>query len=375
MSQPTPSTDERAHHSRRPPSLRLGEQPTPAVGAIPPDHGLPLQTTAGSAKPKRLLRRIWLGLLIGLAALMSLACTGILYQAIATAVDQHASAPAGRLVDVGGYRMHLHCTGAGSPTVILESGAGAPSAVWAWVQPAVAQQTRACAYDRAGLGWSDSATLPRDAASIARELHELLLRAGESGPFVIVGHSLGGQYALMFAEHYRSDTAGLVLVDAQHPDTMFRLPAAQAMLRQQQQQIKSLIILSRLGIVRLFNMAPADTRLPAEAQTAMNKMKNSSDAIVAMNAEMQAISTNRSQLQAAGGLGSMPLTVLSATEHGTPELETYTLGLQRELARLSTNSSHDIITGADHASLLTDQHDAQRTSTAIAHVVEAVRER
>ena len=334
-----------------------------------------MPASSTNSPPPRLLRRVGRWLLIGLAVLICLVGTGMLYQAIGTAVDRRTFAPPARLIDVDGYRMHLHCTGAGGPTVVLESGAGAPSSVWAWVQPAVAQRTRVCSYDRAGLGWSDSGPQPRDAASIARELHQLLLRAGESGPFVLAGHSLGGQYSLMFAEHYDQDTAGLVLIDAQHPDTMFRLPAAQAIERQQQQQISMLIVLSRLGIVRLFNMAPADARLPAEAQAAMNMTKNSTDIVLAMNAEVRAISTNRNQLHAAGGLGSTPLTVLSATEHGTPELEPYTLGLQRELAALSTNSHHDIVTGADHASLLTDQHDAQRTIAAIGHVVDLVRER
>ena len=182
--------------------------------------------------PPRPLRRIGRALLIGLAVLICLAGTGMVYQAIGTALDRRNFVPPGRLVAVDGHLMHLHCTGVGSPTVILESGAGAPSSMWAWVQPVVAQQTRVCSYDRLGLGWSDSGPHPRDAASIARDLHELLLRAGESGPFVLAGHSLGGQYAHMFAEHYGADTADLVLIDAQHPDTMFRLPAAQAIQRQ-----------------------------------------------------------------------------------------------------------------------------------------------
>ena len=101
----------------------------------------------------RLLRRIGRRLLIGLAVLLCLAGAGMLYQATATVADRRTSTPAGRLVDIDGHRMHLHCTGTGSPTVLLESGAGAPSSVWAWVQPAVAEQTRVCSYDRSGIGW------------------------------------------------------------------------------------------------------------------------------------------------------------------------------------------------------------------------------
>lgn len=333
---------------------------------------------AGSLAPprrRRLRVRIGRWLLIALAVLVGLVGTGMLYQAIATALDRRSFTPAGQMVDLGGYRLHLHCTGAGAPTVVLESGAGAPTSVWAWVQPAVAQQTRVCSYDRAGLGWSDSSPHPRDAASVARELHMLLTRAGETGPFVVAGHSLGGQYALMFAEQYRQETAGIVLIEAQHPDTTFRLPAAQAVQRKQEQQISMLIVLSRIGIVRLLNMAPADDRLPAEAQAAMNMTKNSTAIVTAIQAELLEIPTNRQQLHGSGDLGSTPLTVVSATEHGmTPELESYTAGLQRELVALSTKSHHDIVAGADHSSLATDQNDAQHTVAAIGAVVEQVRD-
>ena len=338
---------------------------------------MPTSVKAGpSAKsPRRLLRRIGRVLLIGLAVLICLAGTGAVYQARGTAADRRNFTPAGRLIDVAGYRMHLHCMGAGSPTVILESGAGPSSPVWAWVQPAVAQRTRVCSYDRAGAGWSHPVPGPRDAVRIAGELRALLRLAGESGPFVLAGHSVGGQYALMFAEHYEQDTAGLVLIDALHPDMLSRLPGGQKIGQQQQRQISLLILLSRLGIVRLFNLASADARLPAEAQAAIDMTKNSTDSVIAMKAEMQAIATNGSQLHAGGDLGSTPLRVLSATDHGAPELEADTLGLQRELAALSTNSDHEIVTGADHTSLVTDQHGARHTIDAIIDIVELVRQR
>jgi pimeloyl-ACP methyl ester carboxylesterase len=270
--------------------------------------------------------------------------------------------------------MHISCTGQGSPTVVLEAGAGAPSGVWAWVQPEVAQQTRVCAYDRAGLGWSEPGPQPRDAASVAQELHTLLQRAGERGPFVLAGHSLGGQYALMFAEQYPDETAGLVLIDAQHPDTLFRSPESQAIYRQQQQQIGMLVILSRFGIVRLLGLAPADSRLPADAQAAQNMAKNTTDLVTAMQAELQAVPTSRDQLHAGGDLGDLPLVVVSATEHGMPsELEAYAIGLQRELAALSTNSRHEIVSGADHNSLVAEQSDSQDTVAAIRSILALAR--
>jgi len=298
----------------------------------------------------------------------------VLYQAIGTVHDRQTSPPPGKLVDIGGAAMHLHCTGSGSPTVILESGAGTPSPIWAWVQPEVAHLTRVCSYDRAGLGWSDSGSRSRDAASVAQHLHTLLMEGGETGPFLLAGHSLGGQYALMFAHIFGDETAGLVLVDAQHPDMMFRLPEARALEQEQRRQISMLVVMSRLGIVRLLDLARADPRLPAEAQASLNTAKNSTAMISALREELEALPTNRAQLESAGHLGDLPLAVLSATEHGTPNLESYGAGLQRELSALSTNSRHEVVAGADHASLVTAQTTARRTAASIRNLVQQIRQ-
>ena len=170
------------------------------------------------------------------------------------------------------------------------------------MQPQVAQQARVCAYDRAGLGWSEPGPHPRDAGSVAQRAPHALQRAGETGPFVLAGHSLGGQYAPMFAERYPAETAGLVLIDAQHPDTLFRIPEAQAIYRQQLQQANMFVILSRLGIIRLLGMAPADPRLPTDAQAALNMAKNVTDLVTVYQAELLAVPTSREQLDAAGDL-------------------------------------------------------------------------
>ena len=325
-------------------------------------------------RPGRRRRRAGRWLVVALLVLIGLAGAGMLYQAIGTVRDRRTSAPPGKLVDVGGSTMHLHCTGTGSPTVILEPGAGSPSPIWAWVQPEAARLTRVCSYDRAGLGWSESSARPRDAATIAQDLHTLLRDGGETGPFVLVGHSFGGQYALMFASLFGEETAGLVLIDAQHPDMMFGHPEARTMEQQQRRQVSLLAVLSRLGIVRLLGLAPADARLPAETQQALNRAKNSTAMVNALRDELEALPTNRQQLHDAGTLGNLPLFVLSATEHGTPELETYGASLQRELAALSTNSRHEIVAGADHSSLVTEQHNAHRTAAAIQAVVQRVRQ-
>jgi len=125
-------------------------------------------------------------------------------------------------IDVGGYEMYLHCMGTQSPTVILEAGFGDVLDTWSLVQPEVARSTRTCAYDRAGLGRSDPGPAPRDGIQIVRELHALLINAGIEGPYVLVGHSLGGMYMRLFADYYPEEVVGLVLVDSAHIDQFER---------------------------------------------------------------------------------------------------------------------------------------------------------
>lgn len=125
-------------------------------------------------------------------------------------------------VDVGGYEMYLYCVGVGAPTVILEAGYNDVAETWSLVQPEVARFTRVCAYDRAGLGQSDPGPEPRDSLQMVKELRALLENAGIKGPYVLVGHSLGGMYVRLFADRYQQDVVGLVLVDSSHIDQFWR---------------------------------------------------------------------------------------------------------------------------------------------------------
>jgi len=133
----------------------------------------------------------------------------------------------GRLVDVGGWRLHLNCTGEarpGQPTVILESGVGDFSVEWSLVQPHVAEFARVCSYDRAGDGWSDVGPHPRTFRQIVYELHMLLGRAGEHAPFVLVGHSYGGWLVRLYQSTYPAEVAGMVLVEAGADDPLRMMP-------------------------------------------------------------------------------------------------------------------------------------------------------
>jgi pimeloyl-ACP methyl ester carboxylesterase len=127
--------------------------------------------------------------------------------------------PPGKLVDVGGYRLHLNCTGKGGPTVVLIAGGGDFSFDWSLVQPDVSRFTRVCSYDRAGLAWSDPGPIPRTMRQEAYELHLLLKAARIKAPLVLVGHSIGGLIARVYAEQYPNEVAGIVLVDPTHEDT------------------------------------------------------------------------------------------------------------------------------------------------------------
>lgn len=146
---------------------------------------------------------------------------------VAAAVAQNTPSPPfpapGRLIDVGGWRLHLNCSGQVSPSrpaVILEAGAGDFSVDWSLVQPQVARFTRVCSYDRAGAGWSDLGPRPRTLQQQVWELHALLEKAGEKSPFIVVGHSYGGWLARLFAQTYPADVFGLVLVESGAEDPL-----------------------------------------------------------------------------------------------------------------------------------------------------------
>jgi pimeloyl-ACP methyl ester carboxylesterase len=152
--------------------------------------------------------------------------------------------PLGQLIDLGGYRLHLLCSGAGQPTVVLEAGLGDSCLVWAEVQRRLSLDTRVCSYDRAGFGWSDPGPKPRCYQRAAEELHELLARADEKGPFVLVGHSAGVNSARLFAETYPEEVAGLVLIE---PPLLGKVsPLLVAVLKAMRLALAGL---SRLGII------------------------------------------------------------------------------------------------------------------------------
>jgi pimeloyl-ACP methyl ester carboxylesterase len=338
------------------------------ISSVPPLPGKP-----------RSRAMTWLvrGCLILLALPFLLAIIGAIYQAIASELDQRNYPPPGQLVDVGGYRMHLYCTGAnvdGSSTVILEQGLGGISSGWALVQPEVAKVTRICSYDRAGMGWSDPSPEPRDAQQIAQELHTLLHNANIPGPYVLVGWSFGGLYVREYASQYGDEVAGLVLLDSSHPDQWTSTPEGQAQFETNARIYSVAPALVRLGVMRVMGLLQPASGLPSPQNEALEASFAATKDWDAQSAEFLASPATATQVRESELLDNTPVFVLTATEHGTPpKQEQLWQDWQTELASLSNNTVHQIVHGADHASFWRDPETVKVSIAAILDVVEAAR--
>ena len=316
----------------------------------------------------------WIG--AGLAALILL---GLAYQAIATQMDQRNYLPPGQLVDVDGYSLHLFCIGEnndGRATVILETGLGgfATSSDWARVQPEIAKTTRVCAYDRAGLGWSDPGPQPRDAQHIAAELHTLLQNSHTPGPYVLVGWSFGGLYTREYVDLYREDVAGLVLLESSSPEQCTSTPAWQAQCASNARNAFIAHVLAPFSVIRIIGLFQPATGLPDPQNRELLAAFSAAKDWDAQNAEYQSSSATNNQVLNSKALGAIPLFVLTATEHGAaPELEQQWQMWQSGYTALSTNSVQRVVPGATHESLIFSSKGARITIEAILQVIEAAR--
>ena len=329
----------------------------------------PTEEKAQDARPRKGLGS-WIrrGLVWMFAVLLALAVIGAIYQAVATQIDQRTYPHPGEMVDVGSHSLHINCVGQGSPTVILDAANLGMSAHWVRVQQQLAQTTRVCAYDRAGMGWSGPGPEPRDARQISSELHTLLKGADTEGPYVLVGHSYGGLYARMYAARYPNHVAGVALVDSSHPEQFTRSPEGRAMYEQTNRQGAVIPFLTRLGLVRLTNFYPAHPDLPSQQREQIEAFNSSTQQVATTVEEFRATPETNAQVHGTGSLGDKPLAVITAGEQSSDWLE-----MQDELAALSPNSIHRVVDGATHESLLYGKGDSLVTSAAVEQVVEAVR--
>lgn len=334
--------------------------------------------TTPSTAARRVLRWLGLGLLILLALLIVLLAVGAGYQAWATGRDRRAYPPPGRLVDVGGHRLHIVCQGTGTPTVVLDALGDGTSVYWAHVQPLVAEQTRVCAYDRAGRGWSEPSPLPRDGATLAAELHALLA-ASEPGPYVMVGHSFGALIARLFADAYPDEVVGVVLVDG--GTTAIRgdrfPPEAHARFASEAQLMRMAPWMARVSIFRWVGNPPPP--LPPDQQAMAAAHYGSTALWTSLRDEAAALPQTDAQVDATGDLGDRPLGIVLGTAAwltpGAPMDAARRVfnELHSELQTLSTNSAVWVIEGAGHVTLVADPVYAEQTAAAIRSVVDAAR--
>jgi pimeloyl-ACP methyl ester carboxylesterase len=331
---------------------------------------------------KRIVK--WIAIVIG-GCLALLLVVGAVWEQVERRQVVAAYPAPGRLVDIGGgRRMQIECRGAGTPTVLFETGLDYfGELAWAKVYGRVAEFTRACAYSRAGIVWSDDKPGPHDGLGAARDLHATLAAAGEKGPFVLVGLSLGGPYSTIYTGLYGDQVAGLVYVDASHPDQLKRF---EAVLGEKQADGKSAIQaagkwVSWTGIPRLVASRARNSHgetigsmLPKAREIALAFFATSLGPMVS---EREAMPATLDEAGAYRNLGTRPVVVLT---HGKPtpdmskaEAEKFDktwLELQKNMATWSSHGTQRTISDAGHY-IPNDDPDA--VIAAIREVVDDVR--
>jgi pimeloyl-ACP methyl ester carboxylesterase len=287
---------------------------------------------------------------IGVVALAATTMLGLVaYGAIAEGLFFRRHPPPGRLLDVGGHRLHIQCAGTGTPAVIFESALGGSSADWYAVQPEVARFTRACAYDRAGAGWSEEAPLPRDPVRTANELHTLLGNAGVAPPYVLVGHSYGGYVVRVFAHRFPGEMAGLVLVDIATPEMFQRAPAIHSQMAQMARdcrwdRLRAVFAISRLRGNSMTYVPPAIRPITDGFFLSRKFQDDSCGEVQAMLGEGQ------QQVREAGSFGALPLAIVTAGKREYLDEDSWRTWqeIQRGLTALSTRSTQTFANQSSH---------------------------
>lgn len=311
-------------------------------------------------------RRVVLSPILGL---MVVGSVGGAYERVRESQDRSTYDMPGDLVDVGAHRMHIHCTGTGSPTVVLEDGLGEGSTrMSGWIAPAVAESTRVCVYDRAGRGWSEPGPDGADPLAVVDDLHTLLERHGEKGPFVLAGHSSGGVYVQAFAATHPDEVAGMVLIDSQPAEAFTGLPDYPAFYSGFRKASGLASPAARFGVMRLLH-ATDGAGLPTDQRDEARALASTAGHNRSFRDELAALPAVMERARSLTALGDEPLIVLTAEK----DAQTGWLPLQDEMALLSTNSAHRAFPDATHSSFVETEAGAATTSDAIADVVEAVR--
>src|SRR5215831_9156640 len=324
---------------------------------------------------------------------------GFIYEQVGQFKDARQLPPrVGQAVDIGGRTLNLYCSGQGTPTVILETGGNSPGYEWLARQSKMAGFTRACWYDRAGVGWSDPPSSPRSSASVVIDLHEALRRAGILPPYVMAGGSVGGEYVHIYTARYPPDVAGLVLIDSAVPD-MHEPDFALSPLNRMSGTTRHLICvalpaMARLGMVRFMvsrERRPPPPDFTPEQASILAKLEAQPKAFMT-DAEQGCAATDGGRIvpgegggnpdinnaaRNAGSLGDRPLVVLTAGRYWAPDgfekeaaeyHEVWVHQLQASLVRLSTDG-RQVVVDADHG--MSQSPDS--IVTAVRQVVHEVR--
>jgi pimeloyl-ACP methyl ester carboxylesterase len=347
---------------------RPGNDVLTAAGWVWPPAALALAIWMQRAARRATTRGIrWL--VYPAISLVIVAALGGTLATVTLALDDTSDTMPGALYDVGGNRLHLTCTGTGSPTVVLENGLGEISPLWTAVTAQVSRTTRVCAYDRAGQGWSDDFSHPQDGLAVAADLHTLLARAGEHAPYVLAGHSSGGTLAMTYAARYPAQVAGLVLLDSSSPHQYTDQPDFAGTYAMMRRLLPVMPALARVAATRLIP-ASSSTALSPEAAAQVQAFTTSPRGARNMRDEQSQLRNVFTQSQALTTFDPKPLAVVTARENAAD-----TVGwaaAQDRMATLSTNSTH-WTADTTHVGLLDDATGSTNSVRAITAVVTAVR--
>jgi pimeloyl-ACP methyl ester carboxylesterase len=281
------------------------------------------------------------------------------------ATTKQRLAPTGEMVDIGGRRLHAIVAGEvrSKRPVVLEAGLTATASCWAWVQQELAKATMVLAYDRAGLGWSDPSPDPKDARSIAEDLHRLLDAKKFPRPFVFVGHSMGGIFGRAYAAMFPGDLTAMALIDASHPEQIERSPNIRKALRRFFWFLKGTPYMASCGVMKVcgdFGLSAQAEGLPDLHTMAARNFYSSPGHLRETVREAEQWFTSAGQVKDQK-LGDLPLVAITAPQKCMDGW----LELQKELAQISTQGRHVVVNGASHNTILTNNNFAARVADEI----------
>lgn len=287
------------------------------------------------------MHKLRVSLIAACALLLVVAAVGYCYDRLATSREKEQYPFKGQLVDLGGFRLHLYCTGIGKPVVLLDAGAFDSLEQWSLVQPGVAKFTQVCSYDRAGVGYSDASPDPQTSRNITEELHEALGRAGISGPYLPVGHSIAGLYARVFASRFRDEVAGLVLEDSVHPNELKEFPTHSP---NHPVLFAALRLTAPFGAARLLHVGCRQSGAHPDC----------SKFVVNLMRQMSVLPTSYAEASDVASLGRLPVTVIThdprvgLSKVRNEQEEQAWSRWQKDLTQLSSHSTLVVVSGVGH---------------------------